>query len=148
MRTRCKNPNRNRWHVYGGRGVSVCKRWDVFANFAADMGPPPFEGASIDRIDNDADYGPDNCRWATAKEQNRNKRNNRLVTHDGQTLCITEWSERTGLSRRIIAARLNGGWPVDFALSAPAWKRWQPTAAGDKFVVTRNIPIGTGLWLN
>lgn len=80
LRQRCKNPNATSYKDYGGRGILVCKRWDdSFENFYEDMGPKPGPGYSIDRIDNNGNYEPDNCRWATSKEQNNNQRPGRGI---------------------------------------------------------------------
>lgn len=76
MRARCSKPSHNRYYLYGGRGISVCERWQKFENFIADMGRRPSEKYSIDRVDADGNYEPDNCRWATAKERANNRRNN------------------------------------------------------------------------
>lgn len=92
MHMRCSNPETESYPQYGGRGIRVCDRWKSFENFAADMGERP-KGTSIERDDFNADYSPSNCRWATAKEQGRNKSNNALITAFGQTRCLTEWAE-------------------------------------------------------
>lgn len=81
MVKRCTNPNATRWGHYGGRGITVCARWRTFANFLVDMGEKP-PGLSIDRIDNGRGYEPGNCRWATHREQCRNKRNSKLTADD------------------------------------------------------------------
>jgi hypothetical protein len=120
MRDRCGNPNSAAWDRYGGRGIAVCARWqgeNGFANFLADMGARPSAKHSIDRIDNDGPYSRENCRWATAKEQANNKRTNRWLTHSGETLTITGWSERLGMSRPTIWGRLEAGWSIDAALT-------------------------------
>lgn len=74
MRARCLKPNHPKYHLYGGRGITVCERWDVYRNFLADMGRRPSSEHSLDRVENDGNYAPDNCRWATRSEQSRNRR--------------------------------------------------------------------------
>jgi hypothetical protein len=81
MWQRCTNPNHKGYKNYGGRGITVCERWDSFKNFYADMGEAP-EGRSLDRINNDGNYEPSNCRWATRKEQAQNSRNTKLSDAD------------------------------------------------------------------
>lgn len=105
MRTRCNNPNSPAFSRYGGRGIKVCSRWDSFSAFLADMGEAP-EGLSIERKNNDRGYEPENCRWATPKEQARNMRVNRLIEHDGETLCLSEWAERLGTTADVLWKRL------------------------------------------
>jgi hypothetical protein len=116
MLKRCLTPSAEKYPAYGGRGIAVCERWLSFENFVADMGKPPV-GMTIDRIDNDGPYEPANCRWATAKQQSRNSRRNRWLTHDGISLPLCDWAQRVGLHRTTIAARLGLGWPVARALT-------------------------------
>lgn len=118
MLDRCRNPNREDYSRYGARGISVCLDWDYFQNFLEDMGECP-EGLTLDRIDSAGDYCPDNCRWATMKEQQRNRRNNRLLTHNGQTRCLSEWSEIFQLRPGTLLKRLALGWPTEKALTYP-----------------------------
>jgi hypothetical protein len=120
MLTRCFNQKMPQYHNYGGRGITVCERWRQFENFLADMGERP-PGMTLDRYpDNDGNYEPGNCRWATMKEQSRNKRSNRLVTHDGKTATVAEWGERTGIDRHTIGDRIvKSGWSEERALTAP-----------------------------
>lgn len=106
MKARCLNPKNKSFHSYGGRGISLCDRWLKFNNFIIDMGDKPSTRHSIDRINNDGNYEPGNCRWATRKEQGRNMRSNRLITHDGQIKCLSEWGEYFGLSRKLTIKRL------------------------------------------
>ena len=120
IRNRCADlSNAN----YGGRGIRVCARWqESFAAFLEDMGPRPTPKHSIDRFpDNDGNYEPGNCRWATKKEQARNTRVNQMVTRDGETLCIAEWAERYGVSASMLAGRLNSGWEFERAVSAASY---------------------------
>lgn len=118
MLSRCTNPNTNCFKSYGGRGISICERWRTFENFIADMGECP-PGLSIDRIDVNGDYEPSNCRWADMKTQSRNKRKNRLLTHNNQTRCVAEWAEIYGVDRCIIKDRLRLGWDTQDALEIP-----------------------------
>lgn len=101
MVARCRNPKRREYKHYGGRGIEVCEQWMNFENFLADMGERP-PGTTIERIDNDGNYEPGNCRWATQKEQNNNRRNNHLITFNGKTLTMQQWAR----SLRISSANL------------------------------------------
>jgi hypothetical protein len=110
MKARCENPNHIEYPRYGGRGIKVCESWLSFDNFLYDMGIRP-EGCSIERIDNDGNYELRNCRWATNKEQARNRRNSRMLTIDGVTQTVVEWSEQAGASKATnIYRRLDLGW--------------------------------------
>lgn len=125
MKSRCyrRSKSTKLWFRYGGRGIRVCKRWRTnFYNFLCDMGPKPSLQHSLDRIDGDYHYCPDNCRWATAKEQARNTSQNRMITFNGLTLCMTEWAERTGIARKNIDARLSLGWSVRRTLTTTTAK--------------------------
>lgn len=106
---RCTNPNSTKWHRYGGRGIRVCDRWLTFENFAQDMGPRP-PGMTIDRRDNDGDYEPGNCRWATPTEQQNNRECNRHILVNGQTLTIAQAARAFGIHRGTIRNRLITGW--------------------------------------
>jgi hypothetical protein len=123
MKSRCTNPKDKGYHRYGGRGISVCDRWILsFEDFLNDMKPRPTPVHSIDREDNDGNYEPDNCRWATSKEQGRNRSDNRILEHDGQELTIAEWSEKTGLSEEVIRYRVSNGWSHEDAITKPVRK--------------------------
>lgn len=108
MLQRCTNPNDPSYPRYGGRGIKVCKRWLKFSNFLADMGVRP-EGKTLDRINNDQGYKPGNCCWATAEEQQRNRRNSRWVTHNGQTKMLIDWSREMGIPYDLLLRRVNRG---------------------------------------
>lgn len=108
MIARCTNPNHEAWANYGGRGITVCDRWRDFAKFYADMGDRP-RGMSIDRIDNNLGYSPENCRWATRAQQSRNRRG-RLVVRIGDTeKTLAEWADESPLALGTIWARLKKG---------------------------------------
>lgn len=102
---RCNNPNDTGYHLYGAKGIKVCKRWNEFENFYLDMGNVP-DGKMIDRIDNYKGYQPDNCRWVTNKENMRNKRNTRYLTYKRQKKCISEWAEIYNLNHGLLWNRL------------------------------------------
>jgi len=105
MKKRCYNANVPEYKYYGGRGITVCDRWMKFENFYADMGNRP-KGKSIDRIDNNGNYKPSNCRWATNKEQGRNTSVNRIITYKGESLCLIEWAEKLRLPCTTLFNRL------------------------------------------
>lgn len=118
MHSRCERSNNESFHRYGGRGISVCERWSSFENFLADMGPAP-KGLLLDRRDNDGNYEPANCQWVTRAESARNTRRNIFLTHDGQTLCLSDWAALTGIGRMTLCKRLEAGWTPADALSRP-----------------------------
>jgi hypothetical protein len=119
---RCESPSDSNYPLYGARGISVCERWRVFENFLADMGERP-DGMSLDRINSDGNYEPGNCRWATIKQQNRNRRNNVLLTFDGHTRCLAEWAELMKIRHDTLRSRLEAGWSVADAINTPTLKR-------------------------
>ena len=119
MKHRCFNPNNKQYLDYGGRGITVCDRWLNLDNFLADMGTKPSPKHSLDRIDNNGDYSPKNCKWSTRVEQNNNTRYNRLITIDDVTLTITQWENKMGYGRGVIQGRLNLGWSEYDAVMTP-----------------------------
>jgi hypothetical protein len=123
MINRCENPKVKSFQDYGVRGITVCERWHLFDNFLADMGEPPGPGYTIERTDNEKGYSPDNCVWATRSRQQRNTRANRLVTFNGQTKTLAEWSEILGIGRTTLAARLDSpDWSLEQAFTTPVWQ--------------------------
>lgn len=114
MIQRCTNPNAPNWKNYGGRGVSVCERWLSFENFYSDMGAKPAGGRawSIDRIDNNGNYTPENCRWATKKQQCRNMRKTRLIAFNDEIRCQAEWAEILHIPVSTIRNRYRSGKPI------------------------------------
>lgn len=102
--------------LYKDRGIDCCERWELFENFLADMGERPSSRHSLDRKDNDKGYSPDNCRWATAKQQARNRGTSRYVEAFGEKLTIAEWGERSGVTPNAILRRLQRGWSTERAV--------------------------------
>lgn len=115
MNQRCNESSCKAFADYGGRGITVHSSWSDFAAFQRDMGDKP-EGLTLDRIDNNKDYGPDNCRWATSLEQGANKRNNIRLTFMGQTLTLSEWARALKKSRSTLFSRHYRGWPPERVL--------------------------------
>lgn len=109
IKERCKNFNRQDYHRYGGRGITVCKRWEKFENFYRDMGKKP-EGFSIDRINVNGNYEPSNCRWASLIDQANNRRDNSFFTYNGMKKTLSEWSRYLNFSYDLIKGRLRRGW--------------------------------------
>lgn len=116
MYTRCFNSKSENFRDWGARGVTLCDRWRQFENFLADMGEPPTSKHQIDRIDVNGNYEPSNCRWATQTEQQRNTRRNRYLTAHGETYCVSQWAEITGINQLLIARRSRRGWSDEEAL--------------------------------
>ena len=117
MLSRTRNPNASQYAVYGGRGITVCERWQSFENFYADMGPTYTEGLTIDRINSDGNYEPANCRWATPLEQGRNTRRNKWITYSGHTLIMSEWAAALGIPYKRLVDRDARGWSPERALT-------------------------------
>jgi hypothetical protein len=123
MLTRCRNPKDKQYHRYGGRGIKVCERWESFSSFLADMGMRP-DGKSLDRIDNEGNYEPGNCRWATVKQQSRNRTNTPRILFNGKMISTAELAELHGLPRRRILARIKRGLSVEEAIVPQKLGRW------------------------
>lgn len=123
MIQRCENKKCNNYERYGARGIKVCERWrNSFEDFLADMGERPSKNHSIERKDNGGHYCPENCMWATRKQQLRNTRSNRLLTFHGKTQCVTEWAEELGLDRDLLLSRVRLGWDDERILTEPVNK--------------------------
>jgi hypothetical protein len=124
MRSRCSDKKNAKYPNYGGRGIKVCERWaNSFSNFYEDVGPSPSARHSIDRIDVNGDYCPENCRWATPAQQADNKTNTIRLTCDGVARTATEWARIFGVSRMTIIARIKKyGWDTDKAIKTPVTK--------------------------
>lgn len=110
MRKRCRNPKSNSYKNYGARGIRVCERWERFENFLQDMGPSFREGLALDRINNDGNYEPGNCRWATLSQNARNKRNTKIITIHGVRKPLASFAEEHGINRYTLLSRVTNEW--------------------------------------
>lgn len=127
MLDRCRLPTHPHYQRYGGRGIVVCERWQGdhgFARFVQDMGERPSGKHSIDRIDNEGNYEPSNCRWSTMAQQHQNRSTNVNLTYSGKTQCLTAWSVETGIGISTLRARLKRGLPVEEVLTKST-DRWE-----------------------
>lgn len=108
---RCENPNNKNFHQYGGRGISICKEWrNDFTKFLKDVGKKPTPKHTIDRVDSNGNYEPNNCKWSTWKEQQNNKRSNKMLTLNGKSLTVSQWAEQLGVKQGTLYMRVHRGW--------------------------------------
>ncbi len=120
MKTRCNSKTHVAYPRYGGRGITYDPAWNSYENFLKDMGIKPNPNMELERIDNNKNYCKENCRWATKKEQTRNrggKRATRLYTYEGKTMCIKDWADYVGISPQSMQKRLNKGWSLERAFA-------------------------------
>lgn len=122
MIQRCTNKNKKVWKHYGGRGITICERWLKFGNFLVDMGDPPTDKHQLDRINNDDNYCPSNCRWVVSKMNNRNRSDNYLITYDGRMQCLSAWAEEFCIGQEVLMSRIRSGWSIHRALITPVRK--------------------------
>lgn len=126
MIARCYYPKDTEWDNYGGRGIKVCDKWrNSFTAFYEDMGSKS-KGMTLERINTNGDYEPGNCRWATWREQANNKRTNRLITYEGKTKTVAQWSRETGIANINITDRLKRGWSIHDAFTTPVTDKFLP----------------------
>lgn len=137
MKTRCFNPNRDDYRLYGGRGITVCERWLTFENFLADMGERP-EGMTLERKDPNENYEPDNCKWASPVDQSNNTRSNVLITYRGRTLNLTQWAKETGIDKTLLRKRFDKWGAADITFSAPRSIERTCLGCGVVFLITDN----------
>lgn len=129
IRDRCLCPTNKSFNHYGGRGIKICERWESFENFLADMGESPSPKHSIDRIDHNGGYSPENCRWATQAEQLRNTRRTRFEVYAGKKWCVTDLAAHLGLDLGTLRGRIRCGWPKERWAQPP---RYQIKARGSR----------------
>ena len=126
MRQRCNNPNVHGYKYYGARGITVCDEWSdfrIFQKWALEHGYS--EGLTIDRIDNDKGYSPENCRWVDRFVQARNTRAAHIIEYNGESMTLREWAERIGMSENTLSNRIFSGWPIERALTEPVNEKFR-----------------------
>lgn len=138
LKKRCLNPKTEQYSNYGGRGITVCDEWrdsfQAFYDWAMANGYR--DDLTLDRIDGNGNYEPSNCRWATWKEQQNNRRNNHFITYNGETKTLKQWSEQVGIDWDILYSRLKKGWSVEKALTTKARQRKYVTYNGEAKLLT------------
>ena len=123
MRQRCSKNNPDKKKYYSDRGIEICPQWSDYSTFLNDMGECPSKEFTLDRIDNEVGYQPNNCRWVTKVQQNKNRPSHqRLLTHNGITKTATEWAIEVGIRPNLIYQRLRAGWSVEKILTQPTRK--------------------------
>lgn len=138
MRRRCEKGSFEHFDRYGGRGISICERWMKFENFLADMGERP-EGMTLERIDNNGNYEPKNCKWATKQEQANNKSSSRFIEFNGKRQTLSAWARQYKISVPRLANRLDKGWPVELALKTPTAKENAKSAMSGGILVAKKM---------
>lgn len=124
MKTRCTNKKSQKWANYGGRGISFVERWSSYEKFLEDMGPSYKPGMTLDRIDNNGNYEPGNCRWATPTQQANNKRNNLVLEYGGLSLTLPQWGRKKGIKSSTMRQRYYGyKWSVEKCIETPVLQR-------------------------
>ena len=124
MKCRCYNKNHPTYVRYGARGITICDQWrHSFKKFEADIGPRPSRKHTIDRIDNNGNYEPGNCRWSTRYENTRNRSCTRLIEFDGKEMTISEWARHLGIRVHSLFNRFQRGWTIERALTQPLQKK-------------------------
>lgn len=145
MKARCNNQTNDNYKYYGGKGIRVCERWAEFKNFLADMGERPSKKYTIERLDSNKGYEPENCIWADSFVQNNHKTSNYLITFDNQILSISQWARKLGTSSQTIRGRLKLGWDIERALTTPLLHHPYPNR-GRLFITWNNETLSIAQW--
>jgi len=123
MKQRCDNPKHKSFHNYGGRGIGYIEAWKSFEEFNRSMSLSYQKGLTLDRIDNNKGYSPENCRWATKKQQANNMRKNTIIEYNGQTLTLTQWAEKLGLKVGTLQWRFRRGWTIEKMMTPELFRK-------------------------